>query len=123
MKFDFKQCDRCGKLNCLRCTIIAGKIGTVCKKCFQNLTKKEKERISKEAARLKFWATSGYYIFMAFLIISVGSLALSIMEQLMLYLGFAFIILTFIYGLFLYKTLSAGKENPPETEQLSDEIK
>ncbi len=122
MKFDFKQCDKCGKLNCLRCTLLAGKLGTVCKKCFQTLPKKRKEELSKEASRLKFWATNGYYIFICFLIIGAGSLALSIMEQLLLYLGFAFLVITFVYGLILFRILSTGKENTGETEQFPDDL-
>jgi len=101
---------------------LAGKLGVVCKKCFLGLPKKRKEEISKEASRLKFWATNGYYIFWCFLIIGVGALALSIMEQLLLYLGVAFIVITFVYGLILFKILSSGNERSGETEQSPDEL-
>ena len=106
MKFDFRQCDSCRTHQCLRCTILAGKVGTYCRNCFLKLTKKKKEKVSKEAARLRFWATKGYYIFICFLIITVSAFALAFFEQILFFLAFGFVILNILYGLYLFKTLS-----------------
>ncbi len=77
-----------------------------CKNCFENLSNKEKEKISKLATKLKFWAKNGYILFMIFIFIALGSLALSILDFMFFYLGITFVIINFIYGSWLFKYLT-----------------
>jgi len=85
---------------------MAGKFGNICIECFRKLPKLEKEQIGREAAKLKFWAKSGYYIFIFFLIIVVLSFSLSFLNIMLFFLGIVFVVIDFIYGYLLYNYLS-----------------
>ena len=106
MKIDFRKCDKCKKERCLRCTIIAGKLGTYCKNCFDKLSNDEKAEISKMSTKLKFWAKNGYYAFIIFVFITIGSFSLSFVNLMYFYIGLTFVIVTFIYGSWLFKYLT-----------------
>jgi predicted MFS family arabinose efflux permease len=74
--------------------------------CFKKLSNKEKEEISQIATKLKFWAKNGYYAFICFILISVISFSLSLLDFLYFYLGIAFVIIDLFYGFWLFNYLT-----------------
>ena len=103
---DFRVCKKCKKEHCLRCTIIAGKLGAICKKCFDTLPSEEKTEISKIATRLRFWAKNGYYAFIGIVLLTVISFGLSLMDFIFFYLALIFVVFGIIYGFWLFKYLT-----------------
>ncbi len=106
LKIDFRKCTKCENEYCLKCSILGGKLGIFCKNCFKKLPVKEMEKVSKNAMKLKFWAKNGYYIFLFFLIIAIGSISLSYISMMFFFLGLLFIIINLIYGSLLFKYLN-----------------
>jgi hypothetical protein len=89
---------------------MAGKYGNFCINCFKKLSRDEKDNVGKHASKLKFWAKSGYYVFIAFLAITIGSLALVFISYLFLFLGLVFVVISFVYGVLLFRFLNQKKQ-------------
>ena len=109
LKTDFVKCNKCSSEVCINCTILAGKEGNYCRNCFLNFPDKKKETIAKQASKIKFWAQTGYYIFMALLLVTIITFALLIFDSLFFYVGLLIAAIDFLYGYKLFKFLSEVK--------------
>jgi len=106
LKFDFVKCDTCNSEICINCSIIAGKEGNHCKNCFLKFPNKKKEIVSKQAARIRFWAQTGYYIFITLIFIAIITFSLMLFDSLFFYVALLIILVNFLYGYKLFKFLS-----------------
>lgn len=109
LKQDFAQCDKCKGIHCLKCTILAGILGTICKNCFKKLPKEEQDKIGKKAKKLHFWAKNGYYGFCILAVLTFFSFSLFFLYSFFFVLGAILAISTVLYGYFLFKYLSRGR--------------
>jgi lipopolysaccharide export LptBFGC system permease protein LptF len=86
--------------------VLAGKLGNYCLNCFNNLEKRKKEKVRKKANQLKFWAKSGYYLFIILMAIAVFSFSLMALNKVFFIVGLIVVIIDGLYGGLLYKFLS-----------------
>lgn len=82
----------------MRCTVLAGKLGNYCLNCFNNLEKRKKEKVRKKANQLKFWAKSGYYLFIILMAIAVFSFSLMALNKVFFIVGLIVVIIDGLYG-------------------------
>lgn len=106
LKFDFVQCDTCKSEICINCSIVAGKEGNHCKDCFLKFPKEKKEAVGKQAAKIRFWAQTGYYIFIALILVTIISFALILFDSLFFFVALLIAAMDFLYGYKLFKYLS-----------------
>ena len=106
LKENFARCDTCSSIICFNCSLIAGEQGTHCITCFKKYPKSKREEIGKKAAKIRFWAKSGYYIFFMLLITAVITFSFIFWEPYFFYVGLVLVIVDFIFGYKLFKFLS-----------------
>lgn len=120
LKDQFAECKVCGKQQCLKCTVMAGKEGRYCLKCFKALPNERKEVVGKAAARLQFWAKKGYQIFLGFIIAIVLSFSLTFLYFPFFIAGIILSGLTIVFGYYMYQQLISDEESPDEQKLKSN---
>ncbi|MHA1689495.1 MAG: hypothetical protein ACTSYC_10105 [Promethearchaeota archaeon] len=105
-KHELIRCDSCQDLHCPECTIIAGRMGNICRTCFNELPEPEKKEIAALAKKLRFWAGKGYYFLIFLVSATIFSFSLILLNQWFFFLGLLLVGVDLFYGYRLFKFLT-----------------
>ncbi|MHA1804528.1 MAG: hypothetical protein ACTSU4_08325 [Promethearchaeota archaeon] len=107
-KHELIPCDICQEFHCPECTIIAGRKGTTCRTCFNDLPEAEQKEIAALAKKLRFWAGKGYYFLIVLVAATMFSFSLILLNRWFFLVGLVLVVIDFFYGYRLFKFLSNG---------------